>query len=156
MFVVGSANCDDGRCNRGEVMCPSLGTATDWAKAGDFTYQSKIYGNALVFHQGYFYTFAGHNDSGPIRQVGRVAENGGYIGSWQIAGSLNSVRYGHRAIWTKNNNQGAFLVIGGQGDQPTEQCQLFGSQLACVNQKPLAENFHFWPELFNVPASFCK
>ena len=73
-------------------------------------------------------------------------------GSWSIAGSMITGRYGHRTIFSQDR----FFIIGGPADMPTEQCQLFGSQMVCAQQSPVTDNFHYWPELFNVPADFCK
>ena len=88
MFVVGSALCE-GKCNKGEITTDGI----NWTRAGDFTYQSIIYGNSLVFYDKHYYTFGGNGEDSLgafIRQVGRLAENNGLIGSWSLAGSMNT------------------------------------------------------------------
>ena len=78
MFVVGSATCSIGKCNQGEI----TRDGERWGRGGDYTYQEIIYGNSLIFHDGYYYTFGGNNEDSMgsyMRQIGRLEENNGFI-----------------------------------------------------------------------------
>ena len=64
---------------------------------------------------------------------------------WSLAGNLKSDRYGHGVVFDGSS----FLVIGGFGDQKTENCILEGTVMTCTEQESSAlENYYKYPALF--------
>ena len=73
--------------------------------------------------------------------------------NWSKAGELSTGRNGHAAIY-----DGTFLlVVGGYGnDYKTEKCSFSSSGITCTQQSPSLDEYEFYPELFLVPADYCK
>ena len=78
---------------------------------------------------------------------------------WIKLGELNQARQGHAVIFA----QGAFLVTGGLFNASnfsfnTEHCLVEDgtNSIECVTQEPVLELYGFYPEMFLVPANYCK
>ena len=73
-------------------------------------------------------------------------------GKWTKAGELNHSRNGHNIIY-----DGKYLmIIGGGFDCQTEKCSLTDGSVSCTSQKPVLDEYFFYPELFPVPDDFCE
>ena len=76
---------------------------------------------------------------------------------WSKAGHLVIGRDGHNVIY-----DGQFMLVIGGGSKPldnammTEKCSVSGGQVTCVTQTPELTGYRDYPEVFLVPAGFCK
>ena len=67
--------------------------------------------------------------------------------SWAKLGNLEVARIGHGAIQFGNE----FIVIGGNGNYPTESCKFNGQSMTCTTREPTLSNFYLYPELMLIP-----
>ena len=81
--------------------------------------------------------------------IGKLDSNS----NWSKAGELSTGRYGHAAIYDGN----FMLVVGGwNNDYKTEKCAFSSGGITCTEQNPSLDYYSDYPELFLVPADFCK
>ena len=100
---------------------------------------NKIYYYASIYHSNAFYIFGGSYNPNNIARLDEVTQ------TWSLAGKLKSSRSGHGVIFDGSN----FLVIGGVGDQKTENCVLEGTVMTCIEQEsPALHNYNVYPALF--------
>ena len=71
---------------------------------------------------------------------------------WSKSGELVNGRYGHRAIF----DGASILVVGGEGTKKTENCAISKGQITCFEQDQELYNYNIYPELFLIPANFCR
>ena len=71
---------------------------------------------------------------------------------WTKAGELVTARHGHNAIYDGST----VLIVGGNGTKKTEKCTITNNQMTCTEQTPELTNYFVYPELFLVPANYCK
>ena len=83
------------------------------------------------------------------KTIGKLDANS----NWSKAGELSTERYAHAAIY-----DGTYLlVVGGYGnDYKTEKCSFTSTGINCSGQSPSLYQYQRYPELFMVPADFCK
>ena len=66
-------------------------------------------------------------------------------------------RAGHNVIY-----DGQFMLVIGGGSKAldnavmTEKCSVSGGQVTCVTQTPELTGYQYYPEVFLVPADYCK
>ena len=112
-------------------------------------YGEEISKAPIVHISGDFYLVSGYSSGYYETTIGRFDLT---TQKWSLAGNLVSGRMGHNAIY-----DGRFLfVVGGHGTQKTEKCTISNKQVVCMSQMPELTKYSFWPELFLVPAGFCK
>ena len=96
-----------------------------------------------------FYVVGGYTDiSYDDSTIGKLDSNS----NWSKAGELSTGRRGHAAIYDGN----FMLVVGGQGHHKTEKCAFSSSGITCTEQNPSLYYYTYYPELFMVPADYCK
>ena len=75
---------------------------------------------------------------------------------WSRAGDLSVGRNGHNVIY-----DGEYLIVvggyaGADTSLMTEKCTVGTAGVTCTGQNPSLYDYKFYPELFMVPANFCK
>lgn len=97
--------------------------------------------------------------------------------SWMKVGQLQQARHGHAVIaqgfgYTEklklyicllgDEKKPYLIVIGGKESNTvttslvSEVCSFSGQKLSCTAQQPKLTNYAYYPELFNVPSTFCQ
>lgn len=110
--------------------------------------------HAPIIHiSGAFYLFGGHSEALRETTIGRFDLA---FKRWSKSGNLETARSGHNVIY---DNQYVIVVGGNPGlDAPvhSEKCAISIGRVACNSQAPELANYSYYPELFLVPADFCK
>ena len=121
---------------------------TFWRFFIPFKASSYICHTPILFFDGAFYVIGGNG-----------ATNQNVIGKldattmvWSKSGELVTGRYAHNSIFDGTN----ILVVGGDGTFKTEKCSLLNGQITCSEQNPELFEYRYYPELFMIPANFCK
>ena len=70
--------------------------------------------------------------------------------SWSLAGTLNSGRHGHSAVFDGEK----FLVVGGYDDVEAEYCKLEGKNITCENHIVKFFYWRYYPEIFLVDDTY--
>ena len=92
--------------------------------------------------------YIGGSQSNRLKVIGRLSSSN----EWSRAGSLNTERYGHGAIFV----DGFLMVIGGTSNFSTEKCSIINEAITCESQNPILSDYAYYPELFLVPSSYCS
>ena len=125
-----------------------------WTDIDDYPFSSDIVHSPVVHLSGSFYLFGGYALTNSYQStIGRFDMT---TQKWSRAGNLVTARSGHSVIF-----DGQFLlVVGGDPGKSeaimTEKCAISNGQWACVSQTPELTKYSDYPELFLIPAGFCK
>ena len=103
----------------------------------------------VIFMHQNFYVIGGHADGKAIDLIGRL-----YVKTrtWSIARKLAIRQDGHNAIF----HDSKLIVVGEWGEIETETCNLSNYEFSCLETKLILDTYVYYPELYQVPADFCK
>ena len=131
-----------------------------WTEIEKYPFHETIFRAALLYYDSFFYVFGGAVSVQGDKQNTKIIARLNTQFQWSKAGELIELRRSHAVIVS----QSEFLVVGGHltsGDDalPTEKCTISES-IVCSklneNGDPNLSQYQLYPELFNVPDSFCK
>ena len=102
----------------------------------------------VIYVDGAFYVIGGDGatDKNVIGRLDATTK------TWSKSGELIDGRDGHNAIFDGSS----ILVVGGDYDRKTEKCSFSEGQIICTEQDPELVYYYLYPELFLIPANFCK
>ena len=102
----------------------------------------------VIYVDGAFYVIGGDGatDKNVIGRLDATTK------TWSKSGELIDGRGGHNAIFDGSS----ILVVGGDYDRKTEKCSFSEGQITCTEQDPELVYYYLYPELFLIPANFCK
>ena len=103
----------------------------------------------IVFIRDSFYLIGGYVDRVDSNTIGRFDATRRV---WSKSGELISGRGSHNAIYDGSS----LIVVGGEGTQKSERCEISNGQTTCTAQNPGLSGYELYPELFLVPVNFCK
>lgn len=107
-------------------------------------------GAPIVFHSNAFYVVGGLiNEYTASSIIGRLDA---LTLTWTKAGELIHAREGHGAIY----NGEKLIVAGGERYFKSESCDVVNGLVTCTEQEPTLYYYWAYPEMFLVPATFCK
>ena len=129
-----------------------------WKTKSSYPFHEGIMDFQIVARFGHFIVFGGLYSyqradlSTALYETDVVAKFNPSSNQWGKMGNLQYDRHGFGVIEINKK----FLLMGGQGNKPTELCEVKNETIVCTSREPTMAEFRYTPEMMIVKSDFAS